>query len=1149
MPPRISVVVPVYNVEPYLAECLESLASQTVRDLEVIMVDDGSKDRSGEIAQSFADRDGRFRLITQPNGGLGRARNTGIEAAEGEFLAFVDSDDFLAPNAYELLLGALDETGSDFATGNVLRLQSVGARQVGFLAEAFNKTRLGTHVSEYPPLIADRVAWNKLFRRSFWDAQGRTFPEGVLNEDIPVILPAHFAAKSVDVISDPIYYWRIRDGEQLSITQRRLEPKALHDRMAALEKVIDWLDQHGKKKWKRWYLEGVVSDDLRFYLNPLAQADDEYRQLFLDKVNAFLDRAPKGIFDKQSSIERLKWHLVRRRLMTELLEVIRFQKEELKETPPVQIDGRWYGDYPFRDDPRLNIPSSIYLLEGELALRVEIESLDSENGKLKVRGHAYIRGIGAAERDTQHVTVVALRRGRLKRVRLRVSAIKFDTTPVHRPDVTAGASQRLRNLDWSGFEATLDPRKLRTAGRLRPGVWELFVIVRSGKTHRRRARFHSNRLRPLRAAELEGMPPGVLAKAVPTGGGGVAIDARTQWTVVNGHRLVDENVLELSGEVHGPQGDKPRIEVVRRGDEKTLKSPVELDGTNFTTRIKLKQVLKAGKTGGADDAEEQEDAEEVEEAEEAVEADDRQGWDLQASGGGPARTVGIPRSEVAKVWEGKSREVWLSRTRKGDAALIDQTPRPIVREAAWTHDGELVVGGELPAGLPPQELVLVAGDYGDTYTFPLSGEDTRFEARIAPARVESLAGSLPLRAGNWGLFTRAAGAGETAPRMPVVISHALYDQLPLSTVVGRKPFALAMTNYDRAFIAVERDLDEDERGPYNQSRLRDTVYVARRTQPLKEAVIYTSFHGRQYSDSPRAIHEELVRRGAPLEHLWVVADGQCEVPPSATVVRDGSREHFDALATARYVVANDHFPDWFARRPDQVALQTWHGAPLKRLGFDVTARRNQGNRFTRWDQQIDNWQYVLSPNRFSTPILRRAYAVEGEMLETGYPRDDVLAGADREARTEELRRRLGIPEGMRTVLYAPTYRDHVYDKSGRYRLDLHLDLERLRAAVGEDTMILFRKHHYIVDPVPTDRHGFVRDVSRYPDGTELMLAADVLVTDYSSMMFDYANTGRPMLFFTYDLDAYADEIRGFYVDFTEIVPGPLLRTTDDVADA
>jgi CDP-glycerol glycerophosphotransferase len=504
---------------------------------------------------------------------------------------------------------------------------------------------------------------------------------------------------------------------------------------------------------------------------------------------------------------------------------------------------------------------------------------------------------------------------------------------------------------------------------------------------------------------------------------------------------------------------------------------------------------------------------------------------------------------VSKVWEGKGRELWLSRTRKADAALIDQTPRPIVREAEWTADGLLVIAGELPAGLAPQELVLVAADYGDEHAFPLEGEGARFEARIAPTRVESLAGVLPLRAGNWTMFTRAAGAGGNTPLIPVVVSHALYDQLPMRIVAARKPLALGMTNYDRAFIAVERDLDEDERGPYNQLRLRETVYVARRTQPLRDAVIYTSFHGRQYSDSPRAIHEELVRRGAPLEHLWVVQDGQCEVPPSATVVRDGSREHHDALATARYVVANDHFPDWFARRPEQVCLQTWHGVPLKRLGFDVTARRNQGNRFTRWDQQVDNWQYVLSPNRFSTPILRRAYAVEGEMLESGYPRDDVLAGADREARTQELRRRLGIPDGKRTVLYAPTYRDHVYDQRGRYRLDLHLDLERLRAAVGDDTVILFRKHHYIVDPVPTHPHGFIRDVSRYPDGTELMLAADVLVTDYSSMMFDYANTGRPMLFFTYDLDAYADEIRGFYVDFTEIVPGPLLRTTDELGEA
>jgi CDP-glycerol glycerophosphotransferase len=348
-----------------------------------------------------------------------------------------------------------------------------------------------------------------------------------------------------------------------------------------------------------------------------------------------------------------------------------------------------------------------------------------------------------------------------------------------------------------------------------------------------------------------------------------------------------------------------------------------------------------------------------------------------------------------------------------------------------------------------------------------------------------------------------------------------------------------------------RDLDDDERGLYNQQRLQARVYAPARTAPLRDAVVYSSFIGRQYSDSPRAIHEELVRRGAPLKHLWVVRDGRCAVPDTATVLREGSREYHEALATARYIVSNDHFPDWLERRDDQLCLQTWHGTPFKKLGFDVSDMRGKSRKFQRnWDRQLRNWQYVLSPNRFSTPTLRRAYLIEGEMLETGYPRVDVLARPDRDALARALRARLGIPEAKRTVLYAPTFRDHVQDRRNRYRLEMALDLERLRAAVGEDTVILFRKHHYIVDPVPETADGFVRDVSAYPDGTELMLAADVLMTDYSSMMVDYANTGRPMLFFTYDLDAYEDEIRGFYLDdFVGTVPGPLLRTTDEVAEA
>src|SRR3954449_7211562 len=661
--PRISVGVPIYNVEPYLEECLDSIAHQTYRDLEVVMVDDGSKDNNPEIAERWASKDERFRLVPQPNGGLGSARNTGIKHAGGELLAFVDSDDYLAPNAYQLLVEALDESGSDFATGNVLRLQSQGARQAAFLAEAFAKTRLKTHVAEHRPLIADRVAWNKLFRREFWDKQGRSFPEGVLNEDIPVILPAHFAADSVDVISDPIYYWRSRDSDELSITQGRIEPKALNYRLAAMGQVVDWLDRHGKRKWKRWYYEGIVADDLRFYVNPLAAADAEFHQLFLDKVNAFLDRAPKGIYDPLPAIERLRWHLVRRRLMPELLEVLRFQREELRDRPPVEIGGRWDGDYPFREDERLKVPRSVYLLEGELGLRVEIHALERDGDRLRVRGNAFIRGVGAPAPDTQHLQVVALRRGRLRRVRIRLSAVKLDTTVVRRPDVTASVPQRLVELAWAGFEATLDPRRLRGMGRWRPGLWELFVIARGGEVHRRGAsrgppvlgalfvpagagrgprgrgsRFHFNPLRPLRGVEIP-LPGDLKAKAVPTASRAVVIDLRTQWTNVLGQRL-DGKAVELTGEANGPQGEKPRLAVIRRADEKTFKYKVEVDAARspapFKTRVKLADVLDAGH---AETAPEDVEEAEHEDEEELEESEDRQAWDLEALGGGPSRSA------------------------------------------------------------------------------------------------------------------------------------------------------------------------------------------------------------------------------------------------------------------------------------------------------------------------------------------------------------------------------------------------------------------------------------------------------------------------------------------------------------------------------
>jgi CDP-glycerol glycerophosphotransferase len=301
--------------------------------------------------------------VRQSNCGLGHARNTGVREAEGEFVSFVDSDDRLPPDALELLLGTLDRTGSDFATGNVNRFDSRRTWPAAFVKRTFFRRRYRTHVASFRWLLSDRMAQNKLWRRSFWDEHHLRFPEGVLHEDIPVVLPAHFLARSVDVIAQPVYLYRERDNGEPSITQRRTELRTLQDRVAAIERVRRFLVSHGPPGSRRWYDESVVEEDLRYHLDALPEGEDEYRRAFLNEAIMFLERAGTDVERHLPAIQRLKWHLVRRRKLPELLEVLRFEATALHRRPKTVIRGRLYGDYPFLRDAELAVPRAVYRLD------------------------------------------------------------------------------------------------------------------------------------------------------------------------------------------------------------------------------------------------------------------------------------------------------------------------------------------------------------------------------------------------------------------------------------------------------------------------------------------------------------------------------------------------------------------------------------------------------------------------------------------------------------------------------------------------------------------------------------------------------------------------------------------------------------------
>ena len=316
--------------------------------------------------------------------------------------------------------------------------------------------------------------------------------------------------------------------------------------------------------------------------------------------------------------------------------------------------------------------------------------------------------------------------------------------------------------------------------------------------------------------------------------------------------------------------------------------------------------------------------------------------------------------------------------------------------------------------------------------------------------------------------------------------------------------------------------------------------------PSPRRVFYNSFNG-QFSDNPRAIYEELVRGSSAVEHAWI-ADHPA-FPAQVATVAPYSLGYLREAGRAGYVVSNRQMPNNFRKRPGARYLQTWHGTPLKRIGFDNDRWKENPRGLDHMARDFAKWDYLVSQNPFSTEIFRRAFRFDGEILETGYPRNDILNSPDAAVTRARVRAELGIGDGVRAVLYAPTWRDNAVDDGGALRFSLALDAERLQATLGRDHRLLLRLHYLLAGTPVGDGADCVRNVSDHPDIRDLYLAADVLITDYSSAMFDFAVTGKPIVLFAYDLDEYRDGVRGFYFDLEEEAPGPLCRTSDAVIDA
>lgn len=329
--------------------------------------------------------------------------------------------------------------------------------------------------------------------------------------------------------------------------------------------------------------------------------------------------------------------------------------------------------------------------------------------------------------------------------------------------------------------------------------------------------------------------------------------------------------------------------------------------------------------------------------------------------------------------------------------------------------------------------------------------------------------------------------------------------------------------------------------------VRALKYLAYRTFLLcprdQHLAVYGAYWNRGYQCNPAAIYEAAKTLAPDIRGIWVVqADRVASMPAGVDYVVEESLAYFWAMARATYFIGNVNFAEYLIKRPGAVQVMTHHGTPLKLMGLDGLhhgGRRGKGGDRVR--ERVGRWDFSITANPHTTEAWRTAYPGPHETLEYGYPRNDILVNAP-PAHRGRVRDGLGIGPGQRVILYVPTHRGR---NAGHFAGDL--DVNALADALGPDSVILVRTHYFYDAATPRPGTAQIIDVTNHPTVEDLYLAADVLITDYSSAMFDFAVLDRPIVIFAPDWQQYRD-VRGVYFDIFDQRPGAVVATAAELIE-
>ena len=327
-----------------------------------------------------------------------------------------------------------------------------------------------------------------------------------------------------------------------------------------------------------------------------------------------------------------------------------------------------------------------------------------------------------------------------------------------------------------------------------------------------------------------------------------------------------------------------------------------------------------------------------------------------------------------------------------------------------------------------------------------------------------------------------------------------------------------------------------------------------------KTIFFESFGGASASCSPKAIYNYLIENKDYKDYKFIWAfknpkkDHLIKKNKNLTIVKSKSKDYYKYLSKSKYWIVNSLLDLSVIKKKNQIYVQCWHGTPLKKLRCDITVTGSVLNTkeevIKRNNLDVAKIDYFISPSKYSTEKFTSAFNLknlnkENIIIEKGYPRNDKLINYTQND-INDIKEKLNIKTNKKIILYAPTFRDDEHKSGLGYTYKLNIDFNKLKKELGKDYVILFRAHYFIANSFDFNKYkDFVYNVSDYDDINDLYIISDLLITDYSSVFFDYAILKRPILFYMYDYKNYKTKLRDFYLDLKEL-PGPIIEKQEDL---